>query len=155
MAAGTANAAATRTIIITIVGGLAIFTLPTVLILGVGMLPTLGAMLTDRRKEKYATLCVGCMNFMGVLPYMVQLWTEDHSYDRAFQLIGQPFTWLVMYGAAALGWAIFFIAPGIVGMFIAIRTERRIQALRRRQRELVEEWGPGVARQKNQDEDKD
>ena len=44
---------------------------------------------------------------------------------------------------------------GIVGMFIAIRTERRIQALRRRQRELVEEWGPGVARQKNQDEDKD
>ena len=43
----------------------------------------------------------------------------------------------------------------IVGMFIAIRTERRIQALRRRQRELVEEWGPGVARQKNQDEDKD
>lgn len=155
MAAGTANAAATRTILITIIGGLAIFTLPTVMILGIGMLPTLGAMLADRRKERYATLCVGCMNFMGVLPYLIQLWTENHSYEHAFQLIGQPFTWLVMYGAAALGWAIFFVAPGIVGMFIAVRTERRIQALRRRQRELVEEWGPGVARQKNRDDEKD
>jgi hypothetical protein len=149
MSTSTANSAATRTILVAIGGGLAIFTLPTVLILGIGMLPTLGAMLTDRRKEKYATLCVGCMNFTGVLPFMIQLWTEEHSYERAFQVIGDPFTWLVMYGAAALGWSIYFVAPGIVGMFIAMRTEQRIQRLRRRQRELVEEWGPGVARQKD------
>jgi hypothetical protein len=154
MAAGTANSAATKTILVTISGGVAIFTLPTVLILGIGMMPTLAAMLADRRKEKYATLCVGCMNFMGVLPFMVQLWTEEHSYERAFQIIGEPFTWLVMYGAAALGWSIFFVAPGIVGMFIAMRSEQRIQALRRRQRELVEEWGPGVARQKNEEDGK-
>lgn len=145
MAVQSANAAATRTILIAIVGGVAIFTLPTVMLLGIGMLPTLAAMLTDRRKEKYATLCVGCMNFTGVLPFMILLWSEDHSYENAFTIIGDPFTWLVMFGAAALGWAIYFVAPGIVGMFIGMRTEQRIQRLRRRQRELVEEWGPGVA----------
>ena len=37
------------------------------------------------------------------------------------------------------------VAPGIVGMYIGMRTEQRIQRLRRRQRDLVEEWGPGVA----------
>ena len=73
MAVQTANAAATRTIMIAIVGGVAIFTLPTVMLLGIGMMPTFVAMLTDRRKEKYATLCVGGMNFTGVLPFMIIL----------------------------------------------------------------------------------
>lgn len=145
MTAKTASSAATRVIFLVIIGGIAIFTLPTVLILGIGMLPTLGAMISDRRKEKYATLCVGAMNFTGVLPFIIQLWTEEHSYERAFMVIGNPITWLVMYGAAALGWAIYFVAPGIVGMYIGMRTEQRIQRLRRRQRDLVEEWGPGVA----------
>ncbi|MEQ8398232.1 hypothetical protein [Thalassobaculum sp.] len=145
MTASSANSAATRVIFIFIIGGVAVFTLPTVLILGIGMLPTVAAMISDRRKEKYATLCVGCMNFVGVLPFMIKLWTEDHSYDNAFKVIGDPFTWLVMFGAAALGWAIYFVAPGIVGMFIGMRTEQRVQRLRRRQRDLVEEWGPGVA----------
>lgn len=145
MTASSANSAATRVIFIFIIGGVAVFTLPTVLILGIGMLPTVAAMISDRRKEKYATLCVGCMNFVGVLPFMIKLWTEDHSYDNAFKVIGDPFTWLVMFGAAALGWAIYFVAPGIVGMFIGMRTEQCVQRLRRRQRDLVEEWGPGVA----------
>src|SRR3546814_11301581 len=68
MTARTANSAATRLIFIAIIGGIAIFTLPTVLILGIGMLPTLAAKISDRRKEKYAPLCVGAMNFTGVLP---------------------------------------------------------------------------------------
>lgn len=145
MTASSASSAATRTIFFLTLAIVGLFTLPTILILGIGMLPTLGAMLSDRRKEKYATLCVGAMNFTGVLPFMIRLWTEDHSYERAFVVIADPFTWLVMYGAAAVGWAIYFVAPGIVGMFIGMRTEQRIQRLRRRQRDLVEEWGPGVA----------
>ena len=45
-------------------------------------------------------------------------------------------------------------APGIVGMFIGMRTEQRVQRLRRRQRDLVEEWGPGVAGGRRDGEDK-
>ena len=155
MTTQTAGRAATRMIVIVIVGSIAAVTLPTVLILGIGMLPTLAAMITDLRNEKYATLCVGCMNFTGVLPFMIRLWTEGHSYDQAFTVIADPFTWLVMYGAAALGWAIYFVAPGIVGMFIGMRTEQRIQRLRRRQRDLVEEWGPGVAGGRRDGDEKD
>lgn len=151
MAVQSASSAATRTILIAVIGGGAVFILPSVMILGIGMTPTLAAMITDRRKEKYATLCVGCMNFTGVLPFMIELWTNDHSYDNAFRLIGEPFTWLVMFGAAAIGWAIYFVTPGIAGMFIGMRADQRIQRLRRRQRDLVEEWGPGVAGNKKDD----
>lgn len=145
MAASSANAASMKVIVITIVGGLMLFTLPTVLLLGIGMMPTFAAMAIDRRREKYTTLCVGCMNFVGVLPFVAQLWTEGHSYERAFAIMADPFAWLTMLGAAGLGWCIYLIAPGIVSMGIAMRIEQRIGRLRRRQRELVEEWGPGVA----------
>lgn len=131
----------------------AVLFLPSMMLVVVGMIPTMAAMLTDRRREKYATLCVGCMNFTGVLPFMVELWTRDHSYEHAFSIMASPFTWLVMFGAAAIGWAIYFVAPGIVGMFIAMRADQRMQRLRRRQRDLVEEWGPGVAGSNDKDEE--
>ena len=153
MSENAASSAATRTIIFVIVAIGAVLFLPSMMLLVVGMIPTLAAMLTDRRREKYATLCVGCMNFTGVLPFMVELWTRDHSYDHAFAIMASPFTWLVMFGAAAIGWAIYFVAPGIVGMFIAMRADQRVQRLRRRQRDLVEEWGPGVAGSSDQEEE--
>lgn len=152
MSANTASSAATKAIMFALVAGGAVIFLPSMMLLVIGMMPTLAAMLTDRRREKYATLCVGCMNFTGVLPYMIELWTQDHSYEHAWRIIGDPFTWLVMFGAAAIGWAIFFVAPGIVGMFIAMRADQRVERLRRRQRDLVEEWGPGVAGTKDRDE---
>jgi len=145
MASNQASASSLKVIIFTIGGGLMLFTLPTVLVLGLGMLPTLAAMMVDQRREKYTTLCVGCMNFVGVLPFVAQLWSEDHSYAKAFEIMADPFAWLTMLGAAGLGWCIYLLAPGVVSMGIAMRIEQRIGRLRRRQRELVEEWGPGVA----------
>jgi len=145
MASNQARASSLKVIVITIVGGLMLFTLPTVLVLGLGMLPTLAAMMVDQRREKYTTLCVGCMNFVGVLPFVARLWSEDHSYAKAFEIMADPFAWLTMLGAAGLGWCIYLLAPGVVSMGIAMRIEQRIGRLRRRQRELVEEWGPGAA----------
>jgi Na+/proline symporter len=145
MAAASASSSSTKVIILAVTAAAALFTLPTVLVLMVGMLPTLAAMLTDRRRERYTTLCVGCMNFVGVMPFVAELWTKDHSFDKAFKIMLDPFAWLSMLGAAGIGWCIYFVAPSIVAMYMAARIEQRIASLRRRQRELVEEWGPGVA----------
>jgi hypothetical protein len=145
MAMNTASAASTKAIILLVVAGLLVFTLPTVLILCVGMLPTAAAFLVDRRREKYTTLCVGSMNFVGVIPFLAELWTEDHSFDKAFEILGDPLGWMMMLGSAGIGWAIYFVAPNIVAMFMAARIEQRIERLKSRQTELVEEWGPGVS----------
>ena len=63
-----ASASSTKALIILTVVGLLVFTLPTVLVLLVGMIPSFIAYATDRRKEKYKTLSVGCLNFLGTLP---------------------------------------------------------------------------------------
>lgn len=145
MAMNTANAASTKAIVLLAVAGLLVFTLPTVLILCVGMLPTAAAFLVDRRREKYTTLCVGSMNFVGVIPFLATLWTEDHSFDKAFEILGDPIGWMIMLGSAGIGWSIYFVAPNIVALFMAARIEQRIEKLKNRQTELVEEWGPGVS----------
>ena len=141
MAANSASASSTKVILLLALAGLLVFTLPTVLILCVGMLPTFAAYITDRRREKYTALCVGSMNFVGVVPFLATLWTEDHSFDMAFTILGDPFGWLMMLGSAGIGWAIYFVAPSIVAMFMAARIEQRIERLKERQTELVEDWG--------------
>ena len=58
MATRSASASSTKAIIILIIVGLLVFTLPTVLVLIAGMIPSFIAYATDRRREKYKTLSV-------------------------------------------------------------------------------------------------
>lgn len=119
--------------------------LPSVLLLAVGMLPTLAAYLTDRTREKYAALTIGGLNYCGVLPSLVELWATGHAMEGVARELGSPQTWLVMYGAAALGWGLLSVAPGMVAHYVDARTRARVERLRGQQRQLIEEWGPGVA----------
>jgi 1,4-dihydroxy-2-naphthoate octaprenyltransferase len=145
MAMNSASASSTKALIILTVVGLLVFTLPTVLVLLVGMIPSFIAYATDRRKEKYKTLSVGCLNFLGTLPLLAMLWTKDHSFDMAFTLFADPFSWLMVLGAAATGWTVFLIAPSVVAMFLSARIEMSVDRLKKRQTKLVEEWGNGVS----------
>ena len=145
MATSSASASSTKAIIILIIVGLLVFTLPTVLVLITGMVPSFIAYATDRRREKYKTLSVGCMNLLGVLPLLAMLWTKDHSFDMAFNLFVDPFNWLIVLGAAATGWTIFLIAPSVVAMFLSARIALSVDRLKRRQYKLIEEWGDGVS----------
>ena len=145
MATSSASASSTKAIIILILVGLLVFTLPTVLVLITGMVPSFIAYATDRRREKYKTLSVGCMNLLGVLPLLTMLWTKDHSFDMAFSLFADPFNWLIVLGSAATGWTIFLIAPSVVAMFLSARIELSVDRLKRRQNKLIEEWGDGVS----------
>ncbi|MEA1938701.1 MAG: hypothetical protein U9N14_06395, partial [Pseudomonadota bacterium] len=73
----------------------------TILIL-IGMAPAIVAYIVDHGREKTATLCVGLLNFCGVLPFAIELYRNfDSSPDGALTILNTPGNWLVMYGAAA------------------------------------------------------
>ena len=155
MANRSASASATKAVLILVVAGTMIFTLPTVMVLTVGMIPTFIAYATDRRKEKYKTVSVGSLNFVGVLPLLVTLWTKDHSFDMGFSVLSDPFNWLMVLGSSSAGWTIYLIAPSIVSIFLQARIELSVERLKKRQVRLVEEWGDGVSgdRKTNQKSD--
>lgn len=124
---------------------LLIVSLPTVLLLFFGMLPAIVAYVVDPSRNKTSTICVGAMNFAGVFPYLLSLWTGIHSIDVALGILTDIFALMVMYSAAAAGWMVFMAIPPVVGVLMSGMDRRRIAALRARQKRAVKEWGKGVA----------
>lgn len=137
-----------------IVVGVCVWVLPTVLVLVIGMVPTIVAFFTDRRREKYAAFCVGAMNLLGVLPVALGMWTRDHSMDSAMRNVTNVFNWFLMYGAAAIGWGLYSITPAIVAFVLRLQIERRITKMQGYQQELIDEWGEGVTESAKNAEEK-
>ena len=124
---------------------LLIFSLPTVLLLLFGMLPAIVAYIIDPSKHKTSTICVGAMNFAGVFPYLLGLWTGIHSIDVALGILTDVLALMVMYSAATAGWMVFVAVPPVVGVLLNVMDGRRIEALRARQKRTLKEWGQDVA----------
>jgi len=124
-----------------------VFALPTSIIVGVGLMPTFAALLIDRYPEKYIVRCVGAMNVAGIVPYLLRLWGHTNSISESIDIVTDSFTWLVMFGAAGLGWMIYLGLPGMVTAFIVLTSEQKIDSLRSRQAQLVVKWGSPVTGQ--------
>ena len=116
-----------------------------VILLIVGMLPTMVAFIIDKSSGKYATLCVGAMNITGVFPSILELWTGQNSFSQAIQIITNVFDLVIMYGAAGFGWILYIVIPSVVSALLNLLAQRRITRLRNQQRELINEWGKDVA----------
>jgi hypothetical protein len=118
--------------------------LPSTILLALGMIPTVVAYVVDRDPDKTAPMTVGGLNFAGVVAFLINLWQAGHSMAALSKVLTDPFAWLVMYGAAGLGWAIYYgVPPAVVG-WVVLRAESRIAQRIEEQRELVDLWGTEV-----------
>ena len=121
------------------------FSLPSLIVLMVGLLPTGVAFIIDRSDQRTGTFCVGGMNLCGVFPYVLELWTENHTTTAAKEIVSDVLSLLVMYAAAGFGWMIFLAIPPVIATFLSIIAQTRVKALRATQQEIVNTWGPEVA----------
>lgn len=117
--------------------------MPTTILLLFGMLPTVVAAVVDRKGGTRA-ITVGSMNLAGCIPFLLDLWTSGHTAANAVSLITNPSTIVVMYAAAAIGYMIDWALSGIIATIMIQRTTARLEAIRKRQDELIERWGPEV-----------
>lgn len=124
---------------------LVIWQLPTVMVLFFGMLPAIVAAIIDRTPKKNGAFCVGGINFCGVFPYIMELWTGDNTIDGAMMMLTDVFSLVVMYGAAAFGWMLYQSVPPVIATFVTVLAQSRVASLRSTQRKLIEEWGEDVA----------
>ena len=121
------------------------FSMPTLIVFIPGMLPTVVAWLCDRTDQKYATFCVGGLNISGVFPYLMKIWTDNHTIEAGTEIISNIFTLLVMYSAAGFGWMMFLAIPPVVSAFLTVLAQSRVTTLRALQEDIVREWGPEVS----------
>ena len=127
----------------------ALVVLPTTILLGVGMVPTLVALATDRDPEKSAAITVGSLNLCGCIFFAIELWKTGHTIAAALAKLGDPMTWLVMYGAAGAGWMLYFTIPPLVASAEISRAEKRIDTLKKKRVGLIQEWGPDVSNEED------
>lgn len=123
-----------------------VFSLPTVVLMFLGLLPAMVAFIVDDNPRKYATKCVVAANFAGTWFFLLRLWTGDHSLAEAMAILTDVYAWLLMYSAAALGWLCYLWFPSIAALFMEMTAERRIAGLKLKQKKLIEAWGEGVVR---------
>lgn len=118
--------------------------LPTVMMIGFGMLPAIVAGIIDRTEERSATFCVGGLNFCGLFPYLLELWLQDNSLGQATDLLTDVFVLAVIYGGACMGWLLYLSLPPVIASFIQVMSQRRLQQLRATQKEIIKEWGDEI-----------
>ncbi|MGE4529488.1 MAG: acyl-CoA synthetase [Rhodospirillaceae bacterium] len=137
-----------RILVVSLVIFIGLMFLPTVVFLLFAMLPTAAAYVVDRSSEKYEWICVGGLNFAGASPFLLNLWTGRHTIEAAVSQLTDVFNLVAMYGAAGLGWMLFIVLPPVVGAFMQFSAQRRITVLKTTQTQLVQAWGPEVAKPK-------
>ncbi len=113
-------------------------------VLVVGMLPTMAAFIVDPDRRGLAPLTVGALNFAGTLHFLILTLTAGHSMDSAIHILSDPLSWIIMYGAAGVGWGFYFGIPPTISTFIAMRAQMEISSATAKQKELIEAWGDEI-----------
>ncbi len=140
------GAGVNKVVVLMIIAAMVPFSLPTVTVLAFTMLPTLAAYFSERGGNRYAWLCVGGLNFAGVIPFLFSLWFGVHTLDEALNMLSDAGVLLWAYGTATFGWLLYKAMPPFVASWLSFSTERRVSSLKAAQRKLVEEWGDEVGK---------
>ena len=128
-----------------ILGVAAPFFFPTVVLISVGLIPTLVAFFVDKDRERSLTAAIGAMNCAGVTPFVIDLWIKGQTMDNVFRILSDPASWLVMLGAAAIGQMIIFALPPAMATLTLARAELRLKLLKSNLDQLKASWGQDVA----------
>jgi hypothetical protein len=133
------------TLAIALGSAMAVTALPLCLLLVAGLLPTFVAALVDRHRARYLARAVAATNLAGVVLPALELLRVGISLAGVAHVLGDPVMWLVMYGAAGVGWVLKLGMPPLCRVVIDIRADQLQQRLEQRAAELVKEWGEEVA----------
>lgn len=120
------------------------FLMPTLLLL-VGMLPTLVALVTDDDEHQSRAVTIGSMNFVGVAPFLIDLWIKGQTMEVALQIARDPQTWLIMLGAAGIGQLLLFTLTPLAASFTLFQEQARLAKLKEGITELKAVWGEDIA----------
>ena len=131
-----------------IFGFAAPFILPTMILLIAGLFPTYVAFFTDNDSHKSGAVSVGAMNFAGLVPFIIDLWSGGQTMPNAFHILGNADNWLVILGASVIGQLIVYAIPQAIATMTLTHAEGRVKVLRKNLELLKESWGPDVATNK-------
>lgn len=133
-------------IVMTIIGGglTSIGMQQVFIFIAFGLLPGIVAIITDGRPGKFGSKTVMAFNLAGMMQFLAAIFMGGSPNQTANEILYDPRTWMLIYGFAAFGWAVIFIIPHIVQLYLEITATYTVKKLRTFQDALAGEWGDGV-----------
>lgn len=112
------------------------------MLVAVGLLPTIVLGFTGKGTHKgQRTMCVGLTNSAGIIILLGDLWSQPGMLDDMLVNLN---TWIIMWGGAAIGYALNFIGPLIASMVLQAMAQDRVKNINQQKQELLELWGHEV-----------
>ncbi len=105
------------------------------------MLPTVVAIIVDPGKPRTLGVTVGAMNLAGSMPNWGEILNNSHDIVFALSVASTPSTLLQAYGAAAIGWLLYFFVTRFIAFITLHKTEIRLETINKHQNKLIELWG--------------
>ena len=112
----------------------------------VGMMPSVIAYITDQSKHRYMFQCVFACNLSGMMGFVFTMIIHGPSNAVLQQMMGSFTNWLMIYGAALLGWLVVKICPLVAEAMVHNMHKGQINRIQRVQKKLENEWGTEVTR---------
>lgn len=118
--------------------------LPSAVVVGIGMLPTLVARVVDSSLGKRLSITVGGFNLIGALYFLNSIWAAGQGMDDIQPTLSDSWGWLSALSGAGAGWIVFGGMPVVVAKIAEAQTALRLHSVTKDQDRLVEEWGESV-----------
>lgn len=122
---------------------IAIFTtLPVVVVLLIGLLPTFTVLVTDRSNTN-KLIIVGCFNLAGVFIYLFHV-INNFTVRDAFFILSDIFNLIIMLGSAGVGLIVYCEVPNLFIYLSKAAAQKRLKTIDASLAKLSDEWGSGI-----------
>ena len=123
-------------------------TLPAIMVLLIGLLPTFTILITDPKNTDKLVI-IGSFNLAGVFIYLMNI-LNTFTVHNAFFIVGDIFNLIIMLGSAGLGLIAYFEIPNLFVFLSKTSAQKRLKNIDAKLARLAEDWGTElIERQKN------
>ncbi len=115
-------------------------------LMSVGLAPSLVSWLSDQNPMRVLRVrIIFLFNMSGVIPVAMDLWHSGRGFTAALAMLSDILTWFVMFGSAAIGIAVIWMAPQISSVVTQLILQERLRTIVKHQKKLVDDWGPDIS----------
>lgn len=121
---------------------LAFSSLPIMVVLLLGLLPTITVILTDPYNSNKLTI-IGCFNFAGVFVCLLRIFNQ-YAAGIPISILGNVFNIVIMLGGAALGMILYYELPNLFVIISKASAQWRLHSIDNKLEKLTQEWGSDI-----------
>ncbi len=112
--------------------------LPAVVVLFLGLLPTLTVVVTDTKNINKITT-IGCFNISGVMICLNSVFNQFKS-PNTFSIIDNIYNIIIMLTAAAIGMILYHVLPDLFAYIFKNSAQHRLKVINSKLEKLKENW---------------